>query len=74
LGGFHAESMISLRVADNGKGFDPEALGAQPGKRVGLGLLGMQERSALLGRFLETDSHPGEGARLLGSVRWVAEG
>jgi signal transduction histidine kinase len=69
----YADSTISLGVRDNGRGFDPEALSTQPGKGVGLGLLGMQERFALLGGTLEIDSRPGEGVNLVACLRWAEE-
>lgn len=51
----------TLRVAlsDDGKGFDPEAVG--PRRR---GLVGMRERVELLGGSLELHAAPGEGTRI----------
>lgn len=51
---------IELTVQDNGKGFGPQP----PAQTGGLGLLGMQERLALVGGRLEIVSRPGAGARL----------
>ena len=51
---------FSLRVADNGRGL---ARGARwPGREeVGLGVVGMQERAAMLGGHLDIKSKPGGG-------------
>ncbi len=46
---------VALLVRDNGSGFDTKA------KSEGFGLLGMQERVALLGGELEVESAPGKG-------------
>jgi signal transduction histidine kinase len=55
------ESVASVRVTDDGRGFDAEAvLGlAVPVRSVGL--LGMQERVRLLNGHLTIDSQPGTG-------------
>ncbi len=51
---------ISLDVADDGRGFDPEAA-ARSG---GLGLLGMRERAEALGGSVSIESSPGEGSAI----------
>jgi signal transduction histidine kinase/ligand-binding sensor domain-containing protein len=57
----YAEATVSLTVADDGRGFDPE--GARGVTSGHFGLAGMRERAALLGRFtLETA--PGRGTRV----------
>ena len=45
---------LLLRIADNGRGFDPE-------RQKGLGLLGMEERVAALGGTFDVESSPGKG-------------
>lgn len=52
------EHLAALRVADDGRGFEPQ----QP--RQGLGLLGMRERVGMLGGTFVVDSAPGRGTRL----------
>jgi signal transduction histidine kinase len=49
---------VALAVTDNGNGFEPKAV--MRGSR-NIGLLGMQERAALLGGRLEINSRPGAG-------------
>jgi signal transduction histidine kinase len=49
---------IELEVADDGRGFDPDAT------RTGYGLLGMRERAQALGGSLEIRSAPGAGSRV----------
>jgi two-component system, NarL family, sensor kinase len=52
----HADD-VSLRVEDDGAGFDPSAV---PADRFGL--VGMRERARLLGGTLTVESTPGEGS------------
>lgn len=49
---------IELRVADDGRGFDPEA------PSEGFGLLGMRERAALVGGELTVASRLGGGTAI----------
>jgi signal transduction histidine kinase len=51
---------ITIEVVDNGNGFDTDE--SFPGH---LGLQSMRERAARLGGWLEIDSAPGEGTRIL---------
>jgi signal transduction histidine kinase len=55
---YHSAGRLVLAVEDDGIGFDPAA------HREGAGLLGMQERAALVNGTLEVDSEPGAGASL----------
>jgi signal transduction histidine kinase len=48
--------VVTLRVADDGGGFDPDSAS------LGFGILGMQERAELAGGELEIESRPGAGA------------
>ena len=64
----HDTDEISLSVEDNGHGFDvPSTLPAQS-QPMGIGLLGMQERIESLGGWLEIESQPGQGTRLVAHV------
>jgi signal transduction histidine kinase len=63
------DSLLSLRIRDNGCGFRlPRSLGDQAslGK---LGLVGMQERARLLGGTLVVDSKPGRGTTIVVEIR-----
>lgn len=53
------DGKVSVSVADNGKGFDPEE---QPDGRYGL--VGMRERAALVQGVLTIDSRPADGTRV----------
>ena len=53
---------VSLRLEDNGVGFDPAAL--DRAKSGGLGLAGMEERVKLIGGTFDLASVPGQGTRL----------
>ena len=50
--------MLTLTIADNGVGFDPQRV------RKGLGLRGIAERSRMVGGTLNIESGPGAGAEL----------
>jgi signal transduction histidine kinase len=52
---------LTLEVEDDGVGFELNAQGA-PLRAVGLGLLGMRERAAMLGGTVRITSAPGHGA------------
>jgi len=53
---------IHLVVEDDGRGFDPEhATLPLADKMLGLGLLGMRERTALVGGTMDIESAPGKG-------------
>jgi signal transduction histidine kinase len=54
---------VSLDVIDDGRGFDPGAIGA-PGPSGGHGLRGMRERAEQLGGRLEIESAAGEGTAI----------
>jgi len=56
--GFQTDE-LALSVSDDGRGFVPESLGKQDSAH--LGLLGMHERTRLLGGHIEVRSAPGEG-------------
>jgi signal transduction histidine kinase len=51
-----------LTVEDDGVGFEPEEMKSAGG---GFGLLGMHERSALVGATLQIESAKGEGTTVL---------
>lgn len=57
------EEGVFLRIQDNGKGFDPQAI-----HPVHLGLQIMHERSAAIDANLQIESHPGKGTIL--SSKW----
>jgi two-component system sensor histidine kinase UhpB len=53
---------LTLEIADDGNGFDTNAV------RAGLGLRGMRERMTLVGGSLNIESHPGIGTRVVAQV------
>ena len=55
------KEQLTLTVSDNGKGFAPKAIGS----KKTLGLLGMKERTSMLGGTFEIISEPGNGTKLL---------
>ncbi len=58
------ESRLCIEVEDDGRGFDVQSVGSEPGQVRGLGLLGMQERVELIGGRFTVESHPGNGTRI----------
>ena len=62
---------ISLVIEDNGVGFDSGAAGRTS---QGFGLLGMQERAALIGANLEIESVAGGGTSILVRIATPQEG
>ncbi len=66
-----ASSAIAT-IEDNGRGFDTKELAGRDLSERGAGLVGMQERIALLGGSFRIQSDPGEGTRLAVEIplRW----
>jgi len=56
---------VRLVVTDNGRGPAPESGKSFEEEPTGIGLLGMQERLELLGGWLEVNTEPGQGMRLV---------
>lgn len=60
---------LSLEVADDGAGFNPQSAPNGGGERhSGLGLLGIRERMGMIGGQAVIESTPGRGTRLLVSA------
>jgi signal transduction histidine kinase len=53
-----------LIVEDNGRGFDVAKARAARSRHAGMGLVGMEERSALIGASLQFEAAPGKGSTL----------
>lgn len=58
------DNYLVLSISDNGHGFDPEK---SKSKRT-LGILGMRERSMMMGGIYEINSQPGKGTMITVSV------
>ncbi len=58
---------MTIRVSDEGRGFDPEAV-ASHNAVTGYGLLSLKERSRHIGCRLEIESAPGQGCRVTLSI------
>jgi signal transduction histidine kinase len=54
-------SGVHFTVEDDGRGFDNDALCQAPGTGIGLGLLDIRERAALLNGSVTLESRPGSG-------------
>jgi signal transduction histidine kinase len=65
-------AQISLSIEDNGRGFNPAEVLRQDSPH-GWGLLGIQERSLLLGGQYAIDSAPGRGTRIRVSIPLIVE-
>jgi two-component system NarL family sensor kinase len=59
---FADDAGVAMRVLDDGRGFDPEAVQSDPGQ--GIGLRNMRERLASIGGRLELQSRPGHGTQV----------
>jgi two-component system nitrate/nitrite sensor histidine kinase NarX len=59
-----APTQVTLRVCDDGRGFDPAAI---PAGHLGLGI--MRERAAAVGGTLRVESTPGAGTCVM--VEWM---
>ncbi|MFQ5341221.1 MAG: GAF domain-containing protein [Anaerolineae bacterium] len=70
---FNRGDRVVATIADNGLGFDADAV-LQSTKQRGLGLLGMQERTMLLDGKLVIDSAPDEGTTVCVEVPLVTMG
>lgn len=63
-----SEAKLTIIVEDDGVGFDVEALLKTPAKNRRFGLLGMQERVALVGGSVNIESTPGVGTTVLVNI------
>jgi signal transduction histidine kinase len=59
------EAGITVEIEDDGIGFEPERVEAEPGSLRGVGLLGMRERLEIIGGTLQIDSEPGGGTHVV---------
>ena len=62
------DDLLVLIIEDDGKGFDPEGKRRKGLSGGGLGLIGMRERTALLGGTLEIESRTGGGTTVYARV------
>jgi signal transduction histidine kinase len=69
-----AGGSLSLSVRDDGRGFDVDSVRRRAGAGASLGLIGMEERVALLGGSFELRSLPGHGTAMLASFPLGAAG
>ncbi len=58
------DSLVTVTIADDGQGFDLQAISSSEDKTRGLGLLGMAERAHLAGGSFHIESQVGQGTRL----------
>lgn len=62
--------VLAFGIADDGKGFDPDALARQGDARTGLGLLSMRERAELSGGTFTVTAAVGQGTKVC--AEWPA--
>jgi two-component system, NarL family, sensor histidine kinase DevS len=58
------EGLVTIRIADDGRGFEPGGDGADDG----IGLVGMRERMRLIDGRLRVDAHPESGTTIVAEV------
>ncbi|MGC9333621.1 MAG: GAF domain-containing protein [Anaerolineae bacterium] len=63
-----SESAVRMMIEDDGKGFKPPSFIEHPVAGNKLGLIGMQERTRLLGGMLVVNSAPGRGTKIIVNV------
>jgi len=66
--GMDGADQVVLRVKDDGSGFDPASASQRPEGAASLGLLGMEERVALLHGSVRIDSKPGRGTEITARI------
>jgi signal transduction histidine kinase len=66
-------TQICVSIRDDGRGFDKDQVLRRDGSHTGWGLLGIQERTALLGGQVEIDSAPGCGTHIRVQVPVIGE-
>ncbi|HVF31260.1 MAG TPA: PAS domain S-box protein [Pyrinomonadaceae bacterium] len=59
---------VVLIIEDDGVGFDPDAMKANPDSSRGFGLIGMRERAGIIGGRVEIESSPGQGTTVFARV------
>jgi signal transduction histidine kinase len=64
---------VCMSIRDNGQGFDLEQVLRGDSSHTGWGLLGIQERTSLIGGQYEIDSEPGRGTHIRVQVPLIAE-
>lgn len=70
----YSPARIRVTVDDNGRGFDPALLSSKEGHRQGWGLVGIRERTLLLGGHCEIRSAPGAGSHIDIEIPLLLEG
>lgn len=63
------DQLLSLRIEDNGKGFDKKAIA----KKRRLGILGMKERCEMMGGTFYVESEPGKGTAVTATMPFTKE-
>jgi len=66
-------SQVCVRVDDDGRGFDLDQVLRSDGSHTGWGLLGIQERAALLGGSYSIESEPERGTHIRVQIPIIAE-
>ncbi|MBI4465005.1 MAG: HAMP domain-containing protein [Acidobacteria bacterium] len=67
------ESILTVEIEDDGKGFDPASIQRPVGTARGMGLLGIRERMELLGGTAQIEAAPGQGCRIVLTVPVIGE-
>jgi signal transduction histidine kinase len=63
------DDLLTIEIEDDGRGFDPAGVKKPDDEGRGWGLLGITERAELLGGQAHIDTAPGQGVRLVLTVR-----
>ena len=66
-----ADDQVRLDIVDDGVGFDPTAVAAEPTLAGGYGLRALRERLTAIGGGLAIESEPGQGTAVSVTVPFV---
>jgi two-component system sensor histidine kinase UhpB len=63
-----SDTGVTMRIEDDGRGFDPPLASVRDGRGIGLGLFGMEERVGLVGGTLSIDHVDPHGTRITAHI------
>jgi two-component system sensor histidine kinase UhpB len=68
-----SDTGVTMRIEDDGRGFDPALASARDGRGIGLGLFGMEERVGLVGGTLSIDRIDPHGTRITARIPLIGD-
>ncbi len=68
-----SDTGVTMRIEDDGRGFDPALTSARDGRGIGLGLFGMEERVGLVDGTLSIDRIDPHGTRITARIPLIED-